>query len=146
MVYSVSMPARPQTPLASSSTSEQKITINLGCIDLGQIDLLVNEGFYSNRSEFIRAAIREKLREHADAVKAVTMRKSIVLGIHHFSAQQLLALRAKREKLQIRVLGLASFAPDITPKLAIDTIESIMVLGVLQASVEVRAALASRIV
>lgn len=146
MVYSVCMPARPQTPLATNLASEQKITINLGCIDLGQIDLLVNEGFYSNRSEFIRAAIRENLREHADAVKAVTTRKSLVLGIHHFSAQQLLALRTRRETLQIRVLGLASIAPDVTPKLATDTIESIMVLGVLQASAEVRAALASRIV
>jgi Arc/MetJ-type ribon-helix-helix transcriptional regulator len=145
MVYSVVMPARPQTPLASNLASEQKITINLGCIDLGQIDLLVNEGFYSNRSEFIRAAIRENLREHADAVKEVTTRKSLVLGIHHFSKEQLLALRAGRETLQIRVLGLASIASDVTPKLATDTIESITVLGVLQASPEVRKALASRI-
>ena len=146
MVYIVRMPARPKKPLTSNLISEQKITINLGCIDLGQIDLLVSEGFYSNRSEFIRAAIREKLRDHADAVKAVTMRKSLVLGIHHFSAQQLLAVRARHEKLQIRILGLASFASDVTPKLATDTIESIMVLGGLQASAEVRTALASRIV
>jgi Arc/MetJ-type ribon-helix-helix transcriptional regulator len=140
------MPARPQKPLATSLASEQKITINLGCIDLGQIDLLVKEGFYSNRSEFIRAAIRENLREHGDALKAVTTRKALVLGIHHFSAQDLLSVQAKREKLQIRVLGLASIGLDVTPKLATDTIESIMVLGVLQASPEVRAALVSRMV
>ncbi len=146
MVYSKTMPARPQTPLISNLASEQKITINLGCIDLGQIDLLVNEGFYSNRSEFIRAAIREELREHVDAVKAVTRRKSLVLGIQHFSVADLISLKTRREKLQIRVLGLASIAFDVTPKLARDTIESIMVLGVLQASPEVRAALVSRIV
>ncbi len=146
MVYDDPMPARPQTPLIPVTGSEQKITINLGCIDLGQIDLLVHEGFYANRSEFIRSAIREKVREHGETVKAITLRKSLVLGIHHFSSQQLQAVRAKGERLQIRILGLASIALDVSPKLAKDSIESILVLGVLQASPEVRAALAARIV
>jgi Arc/MetJ-type ribon-helix-helix transcriptional regulator len=146
MVYYKDMPARSQAPLTNNSPSDQKITVNLGCIDLGQIDLLVSEGFYSNRSECIRTAIREKLREHGDTVRAVTTRKSLVLGIHHFSLQDLLAVKARREKLQIRILGLASIANEVTPKLALDTIESIMVLGVLQASDEVRSALTTRIV
>ena len=123
----------------------EKITINLGLIDLGQIDLLVQEGFYSNRTDLIRTAIRSHLAAHADVVKQVVARKTLVLGIQHFSADQLRAVQAAGEALQIRVLGLASIAPDVSPELAMAAIESITVLGALHASPAVKAALAGRI-
>ncbi|WP_239467198.1 CopG family transcriptional regulator [Rhodoferax koreensis] len=122
----------------------EKITINLGFVDLGQIDLLVAESFYGNRSDFIRTAIRNQLRSHADAVQQVVARKMLVLGMQHFSADDLRAVQAAGQKLQIRVLGLATIAADVTPELALATIDSIDVLGALQASTEVKAALASR--
>ena len=122
----------------------EKITINLGFVDLGQIDLLVAEGFYGNRTDFIRTAIRNQLGSHADAVKQVVARKMLVLGLQHFSADDLRALQAARQTLQIRVLGLASIAPDVTPELALATIDSLDVLGALHASPAVKAALASR--
>ena len=140
------MPSRPvlrAVPAARPPDSE-KITINLGYVDLGQIDLLVAEGFYGNRSDFIRTAIRNQLGQHADAVKQVVARKTLVLGLQHFSAAELQALKAAGQKLQIRVLGLATIAHDVSPELALATIESIDVLGALHASPAVKAALNNR--
>src|SRR5918912_40263 len=123
----------------------ENITINLGVIDLGQIDLLVQEGFYSNRTDFIRTAIRNQLTTHADVVKQTVARKTLVLGLQSYTRLDLEAVRAAGQKLQIQVLGLARIADDVSPELARDTIESIVVLGVLQASAAVKAALADRI-
>ena len=123
----------------------EKITINLGLIDLGQIDLLVNEGFYSNRTDLIRTAIRNQLNTHADVVKQAVARKSLVLGMHHYSKTDLEAALQAGERLQIQVLGMASIAADVTAELALATIDSIFVLGTLQASIAVKKALASRI-
>ena len=123
----------------------EKITINLGFVDLGQIDLLVHEGFYSNRTDFIRTAIRNQLATHAEAVKQTVARKTLVLGLHHYTRRDLEAVRAAGQKLQIQVLGLASIADDVSPELAQATIDSLVVLGALRASPEVRAALADRI-
>jgi Arc/MetJ-type ribon-helix-helix transcriptional regulator len=123
----------------------EKITINLGPVDLGQIDLLVQEGFYSNRTDLIRTAIRNQLQTHADMVKQTVARRNLVLGLQHYSRADLEAVRAAGEKLQIQVLGLASIEADVTPELALATIESISVLGALHARPEVKAALAGRI-
>ena len=123
----------------------EKITINLGLVDLGQIDLLVQEGFYQNRTDFIRTAIRNQLGEHAEAVKQTVARKELVLGLQHYARIDLEAVRAAGETLEIKVLGLASIADDVTPELALATIDSIDVLGALRASAAVKAALAERI-
>ena len=140
------MPKLSQTSLtASPKPVDEKITINLGCVDLGQIDLLVQEGLYSNRTDLIRTAIRNQLITHHEVVRQVVARKTLVLGIQHFSQADLLALQAAGERLQIRVLGLASIAPEVSPALALATIESITVLGALHASPAVKAALLRRI-
>jgi Arc/MetJ-type ribon-helix-helix transcriptional regulator len=123
----------------------EKITINLGPIDLGQIDLLVQEGFYSNRTDLIRTAIRNQLNQHAEVVKQTVARKSLVLGMQHYSRADLEALQAAGERLQIQVLGLASIASDVSVELALATIESIFVLGSLHASAVLKTALAPRI-
>src|SRR5437870_2728661 len=123
----------------------EKITINLGVIDLGQIDLLVQEGFYSNRTDFIRTAIRNHLATHADVVKQTVARKTLVLGLQDYTRHDLEALHAAGQKLQIHVLGLVRIAEDVSPDLAQDTIDSLVVLGALQASPAVKAALADRI-
>ncbi len=128
----------------AGDTSE-KITINLGVIDLGQIDLLVQEGFYSNRTDLIRTAIRNQLSTHAEVVRETVARKTFVLGLQHYSRLDLEAVQAAGEKLQIQVLGLASIADDVSPELARATIDSIIVLGALHASAAVKAALADRI-
>ncbi|MEH3085830.1 MAG: CopG family transcriptional regulator [Xylophilus ampelinus] len=123
----------------------EKITINLGYVDLGQIDLLLAEGFYSNRTDFIRTAIRNQLANHAEAVRQAGSRRMLVVGLQRFDAAQLEAVRASGEKLRIRVLGLAQIAADVSPELAGETIESITVLGALHADPGVRKALAGRI-
>lgn len=123
----------------------EKITINLGVVDLGQIDLLVAEGFYANRTDLIRTAIRNQLDRHADAVKGSLARKSLELGLRHYGRADLEAAREAGLRLDIRVLGLASIARDVTPELARATIGSITVLGALHASAAVKAALADRI-
>lgn len=122
----------------------EKITINLGYVDLGHVDLMVQEGFYSNRTDFIRTAIRNQLDRHADVVKQSTARKSLDLGLRHYSRDDLEAARAAGQKLHIHVLGLASIAPDVTPELARDAIASVVVLGALHATAAVKAALADR--
>ena len=124
---------------------DEKLSINLGCVDLGQIDLLVQEGFYANRTDFIRTAIRNQLATHQDVVRQVVERKTLVLGIQHYSAADLAAVRDAGERLQIRVLGLATIAADVTPELALASIESITVLGALHAPAAVKAALAARL-
>jgi Arc/MetJ-type ribon-helix-helix transcriptional regulator len=123
----------------------EKLTINLGYVDLGHIDLLVRDGFYSNRSDFIRTAIRNQLAAHADASKNAASRLTLELGLRTFTRRDLEAVQAAGERLRIRVLGLATIADDVTPDLARATIESIVVLGALHARAEVKAALADRI-
>lgn len=123
----------------------EKLTINLGVVDLGQIDLLVQEGFYSNRTDLIRTAIRNQLSIHAEEVKRTVARRTLVLGLQHVSRADLEHVLAAGETLQIRVLGLARIADDVSPELARATIESIVVLGAFQASAAVRRALADRI-
>lgn len=123
----------------------EKITINLGYVDLGQIDLLVQEGFYSTRTDFIRTAIRNQIERHAEVVRHAVARKSVDLGLRHFRREDLQAVRDAGQTLDIRVLGLVSIARDVTPELARATIASVEVLGALQASAEVKAALADRL-
>jgi len=123
----------------------EKITINLGPVDLGQIDLLVQEGFYANRTDLIRSAIRNQLAGHADALKQSIARRMLVLGLHDITRRDLEAARKAGTRLRFHVLGLVRIATDVTPALARQTIESIFVLGALQASPEVRTALADRI-
>lgn len=123
----------------------EKITINLGLVDLGQIDLLVEEGFYSNRTDLIRTAIRNQLAVHAQTVNETITRRALVLGLQHFTRQDLESTRAAKQRLNIHVLGLASIASDVTPELALATIDSVVVLGAFHASPAVKAALAGRI-
>jgi Arc/MetJ-type ribon-helix-helix transcriptional regulator len=124
----------------------EKITINLGLVDLGQIDLLVREGFYANRTDFIRTAIRTQLATQSVAIERTVARRTLVLGIQHFSRADLEQVRARGETVRIRVLGLATVADDVSPELAAQTIAEIEVLGAFRASPAVKAALASRIV
>ena len=130
--------------LRPKTADSEKITINLGYVDLGHIDLLVQEGFYSNRTDFIRTAIRNQIERHADVVRQSVARKSVDLGLRHYGREDLEAARAAGRMLDIRVLGLASIGKDVTPELARATIASIVVLGALHASPAVKAALADR--
>lgn len=129
---------RPKVP------ESEKVTINLGFVDLGHIDLLVSEGFYSNRTDFIRTAIRNQLATQSDSVRQVLERKMLVLGLHRFTRADLEAVQAAGETLNIRVLGLASIDDDVPPALAEATVASVTVLGVFQASAAVKRALAGR--
>jgi Arc/MetJ-type ribon-helix-helix transcriptional regulator len=123
----------------------EKITINLGYVDLGRIDLLVHEGFYSNRTDFIRTAIRNQLAGQSTEVSRSIDRHTLELGLREYGVADLEAARAAGERLHVKVVGLVRIAPDVTPELALETIGSLTVLGALQASPEVKAALAARI-
>lgn len=131
--------------LPDKGTESEKITINLGYVDLGRIDLLVQEGFYSNRTDFIRTAIRNQLGIEGEAVKQSIVRHTLELGLRDYSRTELESVKAAGERLKIKVVGLARIASDVTPDLALATIESITVLGALQASPELKSALAERI-
>ncbi len=123
----------------------EKMTINVGVVDLGQVDLLVQEGFYSNRSDLVRTAIRNQLALHADAVRQTVARRTLTVGLQHFSRDDLEAAVAAGRRLQVQVVGLARIADDVTPELAAQAIESVTVLGAFQARPAVRQALAGRI-
>jgi Arc/MetJ-type ribon-helix-helix transcriptional regulator len=122
----------------------EKITINLGLVDLGLIDLLVEEGFYSNRTDFIRAAIRRQLDSRAAAVDDTVQRRALTLGTKYLSRRDLEPLRDAGQQIELRVLGLATIADDVSPELALATIASVEVLGAFRAPRTVKAALASR--
>ncbi len=139
------MPARSASRPVPAAIADEKVSVNVGCIDLGTIDLLVQEGFYANRTDLIRTAIRNQLAKHEAVVARSVERKMLALGIHHLSVADLEAARAAGQRLHIRVLGLATIANDVTPELALATIESISVLGALHATPALRAALASRL-
>ncbi|HEU4582932.1 MAG TPA: hypothetical protein VFS67_31955 [Polyangiaceae bacterium] len=124
----------------------EKITVNVGVVDLGEIDLLVREGFYANRTEFIRGAIRAQLATRATAVEQTVARKTLALGTRHYTRRELEELRAAGKRIDVRVLGLASIANDVPADLARATIASVEVLGAFRASEAVKAALADRIV
>ena len=128
-------------PIADS----EKITINLGVVDLGQIDLLVQEGFYSNRTDLIRTAIRNQLATHGEALRHTVARRTLVMGLQDFGRRELEAVRDAGQRLRIQALGLVRLGDDVTPELARDTIESVSVLGAFHASPKVKAALAGRI-
>ena len=130
--------------LRAKTGDTEKITVNLGYVDLGHVDLMVQEGFYSNRTDFIRTAIRNQLERHAEVVKQSVSRQSLDLGLRHYSRDDLEAARAAGQVLHINVLGLASIGQDVTPELARATIASVAVLGALHASAAVKAALADR--
>ena len=123
----------------------EKLTINLGFVDLGHIDLLVQNGFYSNRSDFIRTAIRNQVNAHVEVTKQAATHLKLELGIRHFSREVLEAAKAKGEQLNIKVLGLATIADDVSPELAVATIASLTVLGALHAPSAVKSALADRL-
>jgi Arc/MetJ-type ribon-helix-helix transcriptional regulator len=123
----------------------EKITINIGAIDLGKIDLLVEEGFYGNRTDFIRTAIRNQLDRHGSDTANTITRKAIGTGTFEFDRSDLERLLAARAKVAISAVGLVSIGHDVSPELARNTIESITVRGVFRASKAVKDALADRI-
>ncbi|MBU0862810.1 MAG: CopG family transcriptional regulator [Alphaproteobacteria bacterium] len=131
--------------LRDKTPDSEKITINLGYVDLGRIDLLVQEGFYSNRTDFIRTAIRNQLGTHTEAVSKSIERHTMELGLRDYTRADLESLQRAGEVLHVKVVGLARIAPDVSPDLALATIGSITVLGALQASKEVKTALSDRI-
>ncbi len=131
--------------LRERASDSEKITINLGYVDLGRVDLLVREGFYGNRSDFVRTAIRNQLAAHSDEVVRSIDRHTLELGLRDYSVADLEAAQRAGETLHIKVVGLARIAPDVSPSLARAAIGSITVLGALQASAAVKAALADRI-
>lgn len=133
------------TDIKLKTSDTEKITINLGPVDLGQVDLLVQQGFYANRSDLIRTAIRNQLNTHADVVRQAVALNEFVLGVQTYTRKQLEALRNAGTVLNIRVLGLATIAPDVPAELAQATIESVSVLGAFHASTAVKAALKGRI-
>ena len=122
----------------------EKITINVGLVDLGQIDLLVDEGFYANRTDFIRTAIRRQLESRSSAVDDTVARRSLSLGTQHLSRTDLEQLRDAGQQIELRVLGLATIADDVSVELALATIASVQVLGAFRASPAVKAALGPR--
>lgn len=139
------MTSTPTEPKARVGDTE-KLTINLGVVDLGQVDLLVQEGFYSNRSDLIRTAVRNQLAVHADTVRQTVARRTLMLGLQHLSRADLERAVAAGQRLRVQVVGLARIAEDVPPELALAAIESVSVLGAFHASPEVRRALAGRMV
>ncbi len=136
--------AGPMREVRARAADSEKLTLNLGFVDLGHIDLLVRDGFYANRADFIRTAVRNQLERQGDAVRQSVARKRLSLGLSHYSRQDLEAARDAGTPLHVHVLGLASIAPDVTPALAREAIASVQVLGAFHASPEVRQALADR--
>lgn len=128
----------------NSMSDTEKITVNIGLVDLGRIDLLVQEGFYSSRADFIRTAIRNQLDRQKSTVDSITTRKSMVIGTLSLTRSELEKKLKEKEMVNVKVIGLFILTDDITPKLALDTIESVTVRGVFKAPEDVKEALKDR--
>ena len=139
------MPSKSLVRAVSPLSDTEKVTVNLGYVDLGQIDLLVSEGFYTNRTDFIRMAIRQQLQAHRDEVREVTARKQMIVGLQNFTRADLEAMRERGEAMDLNVLGLLTIAADVTPELALATISSLRILGAWNAPAAVKAALRARL-
>ena len=137
--------AKPSQDPRQRTGETEKMTVNVGVVDLGQVDLLVQEGFYSNRSDLVRTALRNQLALHADAVKQTVARRTLMVGLQHYSRADLERAVAAGQRLHVQVVGLARIAVDVSAELALAAIESVTVLGAFQASAAVRQALADRI-
>jgi Arc/MetJ-type ribon-helix-helix transcriptional regulator len=137
-----SLSSEPRPPRAGET---EKMTVNVGVVDLGHVDLLVQEGFYSNRSDLVRTALRNQLALHADALKQTLARRTLMVGLQHYSRADLERAVAAGERLHVQVVGLARIADDVSPELARAAIGAVSVLGAFQASPAVRKALADRI-
>lgn len=122
----------------------EKITINIGSVDLGRIDLLVQEGFYASRSDFVRTAIRNQLDRQKSAVDSITTRKSMVIGTLSYNRHELEQKRDDNEMINVKVIGMFILSDDVTPQLALDTIQSVTVRGVFKAPEDVKQALSDR--
>jgi len=129
----------------NGAANTEKMAVNISVVDLGQVDLLVQEGFYSNRSDLVRTAVRNQLAQHADVLKQTVARRALTLGLQHFSRLDLERAVSAGKRIRIEVVGLARIADDVTPALAKAAIESVSVLGAFQASSAVRQALSDRI-
>jgi len=123
----------------------EKITVNIGIVDLGRIDLLVHEGFYSSRADFIRTAVRNQLERQKTAVDSITTRKSMVIGTLSYNRKNLEEKRDNKEMINVKVIGMFILADDVTPKLALDTIQSVTIRGVFKAQEDVKKALSERL-
>ena len=123
----------------------EKVTLNIGYVDLGRIDLLVQEGFYANRSDLIRTAVRNQLAVHEASVARSVERHAFDMGLRDVTAAELVQLRASGASLRLKVIGLVRIAADVSAELAGAAIAEIQVLGALQASAEVKAVLRDRI-
>jgi Arc/MetJ-type ribon-helix-helix transcriptional regulator len=122
----------------------EKLTLNLTPVDLGQIELLVDQGFFANRAEFIRVAIHDLLEKHADRVKETSTRQALVIGALVYTRGMLEEMKRKKTRLAIRIVGYLSIDDDVPVSLARDVVESIKVYGIFHVTAEVKAALADR--
>jgi Arc/MetJ-type ribon-helix-helix transcriptional regulator len=122
----------------------EKITINMNVVDLGKVDLLVEEGFYSNRTDFIRTAVRNQLAKHDDEVRHSLGRRAMALGVLTYGRSELEEMRTAGERVKISLIGLLVLGQDVTPELALATIERLKIIGVFRAPAAVKDALAER--
>jgi len=121
-----------------------KVSFNISVVDLGKIDLLVEQGHYASRTDFLVAAVRTQLLTHVDTVQELFVRQSPLVGASIYSRKTLEKLTAKGKQLDINVVGLCMFAKDVTPELALATVHSLKVRGTFRASPEVKEALRER--
>lgn len=124
----------------------EKITVNMNVVDLGQVDLLVEQGFYSNRTDFIKTAIRNQISKHEVELRDTIVRKTFIMGVSHYDRKSLENDLHEKNMLEVKVVGMLILDHDITPELALKTIKSVKVYGTLRASEEVREALKDRII
>jgi len=122
----------------------EKATINIGIMELAQIDLLVENMIYTNRSDFIRTAIRNQLEMHKSDIERLYLQtkansfepESQVqggIGIYRLRKAALSDAMKSNKKLHIMVMGILLIDKDISPELFEATVESIKIYGKIQA-------------
>jgi Arc/MetJ-type ribon-helix-helix transcriptional regulator len=129
---------------AFANSKPQQLNVTMDAEEIHQVDLMVEQGLYASRKDFLQLAARNLLREHGVEVPRPMTGELKVAGIAVHNRKSLEKLRAAGRQLELNVTGIFRLADDVTPELACAVIKSLTLRGTFEASAEVKATLKDR--
>ena len=116
-----------------SDDSSENVTLEIDAEIVGKIEVLVEKGLYKDPTDFFENAIEKQLSLHKATFEKYERKKTTVIGILIYSAEELEKYAQKNNKLEIKVIGSLRFGKDVTPELIEASISKIYLAGRLRA-------------
>ena len=122
--------------------NSEKVSVNMNVGTLSQIDVLVDLGYYSNRSDFINQAVRQAIDQKQSIIENETSKQresngDWFTGVCVITKDQLLIAKEKGKKLKIRGYGVVVIDNKLDD-LALEVIDSIDIKGKILASQKIK--------